>query len=63
MIDRFVNVKVFKRPVGRRCMHCNSSARVTAWRRTGPRRGETFDLPIRYCLACAVKLGAIKEAT
>jgi hypothetical protein len=46
---RFVNVKRYKRSIGRRCLHCNHSATVTADRkyRNGTR------MPVRYCNDCA----------
>jgi hypothetical protein len=41
---KFVNVKTFKRSVGKNCLHCGTPATITAVRTdTG------FRLPVRYC--------------
>lgn len=49
MTTKTVNVKRRKRPIGRRCMHCNRSATVTATRILG--NGMRFD--VHMCVECA----------
>ena len=59
-IDRYLEIKVHKRNVGRRCMHCGRPAKVTGWRRTGPNMKDSTCHPVRYCIEHAVQFGAVK---
>lgn len=56
-MTKFTYVKVHKRSVGKRCMHCGRPATVTALR-VSPR--SKFKLNVRYCQVHAEELGATK---
>lgn len=55
---KYVNVKTYKRPLKRRytsCLHCGSSAKVTA-----DRINNGFKMFVRFCEEHAQEVGAIK---
>lgn len=51
----FIYVKQYRRPIGRRCMHCGRPATVTAVDNGGKFRHE-----VRYCEEHARQEGAIE---
>jgi hypothetical protein len=57
MARKYVSVKTPKRPVGKRCMHCNRPAKVVGVDATDDR----FRHRVFYCLEHAQQFGAVRE--
>jgi hypothetical protein len=57
-MTKYVNVKQYKRPIGRNCMRCGKAAKVIA---TKKMEGSGYTMDVHYCLDHAIEGGVIKE--
>lgn len=55
MTDKVVNIKTYKRRIGRSCMHCGRPAEVTGIRKFRA-KGAWMQLAVAYCQVHAEQL-------
>lgn len=58
MATKYINVKQYKRSIGRNCMRCGKAAKVVATRKMD---GSGYTMEVRYCIDHAIEGKIINE--